>query len=235
MMSAAVVTVSTGRASLERTIQSVQNQTYPCKHYLALDGVVSFDEFVELKNKYPQSEVLWCSQTIGGPNLEGRRLLAAMSFLVKEDVVFFLNDDDWYEPDHVESLMEIIQDNCDWAYSHRKIYDQNGNYVCHDLCESLGEEHDVWNYPGHRFVETCSIAMVTSVMVRMAQLYWFPGYGPDRLFYHHAKELFPKFRGSKKATMCFTVDGNSASVKADFFLLGNQKMKERYPNGMPWL
>jgi glycosyltransferase involved in cell wall biosynthesis len=235
MMSAAVVTVSNGRKTLDRTIQSVVAQTHPCKHYLALDGIISFDEFVALKNKHPQSEVLWCSQKVGGPMLEGRRLLAAMSYLVKEDVIFFLNDDDWYEPDHVESLMKIIKSGCDWAYSHRQIYDQNGQYVCHDLCESLGEEHDVWNSPRHRFVETCSIAMKTEIMVQLAQVYWPAGYGPDRVFYHHAKQLFPNFRGSKKATMCFTVDGNDMSVKSDFFLLGNQHMKEKYPDGMPWL
>lgn len=235
MLTAAVVTITNGRDTLDRTVQSVYNQTRPCQHYLATDGIMSFDAFCGLKGRYPQSEVLWCSQKVGGPNLEGRRLLAAMSYLVKEDVVFFLNDDDWYEPEHVDSLMKIIEDGSDWAYSHRKIYDEQGNYICHDLCESLGEEHDVWNAPGHRFVETCSVAMKTEIMVRLAQVYWFIGWGPDRAFYHHAAKMFPHFKGSKKATMCFTVGGNETSVKADFFLEGNAHMQKLYPNGMPWL
>jgi hypothetical protein len=234
-MKAAVVTTTNGRASLRKATQSVYDQTRSCRHYIVTDGIMSFDDFAVMREAYPRSEMLWCSQKVGGKNLEARRLLAASSFLVKEDVVFFLNDDDWYEPDHVESLMRIIEDGNDWAYSHRKVFDQNGGYVCDDLCESLGEEHDIWDSPGQQFVETCSVACRTEMMVKLAQVYWPVGYGPDRTFYQIAKQLFPRFRGSKRATMCFTVGGNEMSVQKEFFLTGNADMKRRYPNGMPWL
>lgn len=234
-MSAAVVTTTNGRASLKKTVESVYNQTRACRHYIVTDGIMSLNDFAAMKDEYQNSETLWCSQKVGGKNLEARRLLAASSFLIKEDVIFFLNDDDWYEPDHVESLMQIIEDGNDWAYSHRKIYDEKGKYVCHDLCESLGEEHEIWNSPGEHFVETCSVACKTEMMVRLAQVYWPAGWGPDRVFYHYAKQMFPKFKGSKKATMCFTVGGNEMSVQKEFFLIGNEHMRQRYPNGMPWL
>jgi hypothetical protein len=235
MMTAAIVTTTNGRSSLRRTVESVYAQTRPAKHYIVTDGILSFERFAALRDEYPRSETMWCSQKVGGLNLEGRRLVAASSYLVKEDVVFFLNDDDWYEPTHVEELMRVIEEGNDWAYSHRKIFDQNGDYLCDDLCESIGEQHDIWNSPGNRFVETCSIAMRTEPMIRLAQVYWHPGYGPDRLFYHHAKQLFPRFRWSGGTTMCFTVGGNELSVQKEFFEMGNAYMRQKYPDGMPWL
>jgi len=235
MLSAAIVTTTSGRPCLKKTVESVDRQTYRVKHYIVTDGIMSFDEFCAMRQEYaaPHREFLWCSQKVGGLNLEARRLLGAMTFLVKEDVLFFLNDDDWYTPDHVESLMKIIEDGNDWAYSFRQIYDQDGKFVCLDECESLGEEHAPWN-GGENFIETCSIAMKTEAYMRLSQIYWHPGWGPDRVFYKHAKALFPKFRGSKRYTMCFRVGGNETSVQSSFFIQGNKFMQRKYPDGMPW-
>ena len=38
MKTVAVVTATTGRASLQQTMDSVAAQTYPCNHYVILDG-----------------------------------------------------------------------------------------------------------------------------------------------------------------------------------------------------
>jgi hypothetical protein len=214
----------------------VSEQTYPCRHYIFADGVLDLNAFLRLEWEYANEDtyVSWWSAKAGGKDLEGRRLLAAAGMMVKDDVIFVLNDDDWYEPDHVESLMGIIEGGCDWAYSFRKIYDEKGRFLFNDECESLGEEHWCWNSPGEHFAETCSVAMKTPAFRNLAVIYTVPGYGPDRAFYENAKKLYPKFKGSRKHTMCFRLGGNPGSVQKEFFDAGHKFMQNRYPNGMPW-
>lgn len=235
-LSAGVVTITSGRETLERCVESVRGQTYPCRQYIFADGVIDLNAFLQLEWKYASEEtyVSWWSARAGGKDLEGRRLLAAAGMMVKDEVLFVLNDDDWYEPDHVESLMEIINGGCDWAYSFRKIFDEKGKFLFDDECESLGEEHPCWNIPDENFAETCSIAMRTEKFRNLAVLYTVPGYGPDRVFYQHAKSLYPRFRGSRKHTMCFRLGGNPGSVQREYFEHGHRWMKEKYPAGMPW-
>lgn len=40
----AVVTSTIGRPELSLSIKSVQNQTYPCKHYIFVDGNIFWDK-----------------------------------------------------------------------------------------------------------------------------------------------------------------------------------------------
>lgn len=40
----AVVTSTIGRPELSLAIKSVQNQTYPCKHYVFIDGKIFWDK-----------------------------------------------------------------------------------------------------------------------------------------------------------------------------------------------
>ena len=162
-------------------------------------------------------------------------MYAAAPGLIDQDVILMLNDDDWFAPDHVESLVGLIErENLVWAYSHRKIHDADGAYLFDDVCESLGEAHDVWNIPGHRFVETCSIAMRTPAYVQCAQVFNWPSPVNDRVFYDTARRLFPRFGGTNRATINFRLGGNPGSVTREYFEAGNAAMLARYPKGLPW-
>jgi len=131
-------------------------------------------------------------------------------------------------------LMSIIEDGHDWAYSLMSVYDKDGSFLLDDICECLGEEHPAWN-TGETFAPTGSIAMRTKLFSSLAvAAYNKEGYGPDRTFYNLAKQVYPKFKGSKKHTHCFRLGGNDGSSNLAFFERGNQLMREKYPNGMPW-
>ena len=232
--SVAVVTVTSNRKELERTIQSINEQTYPCSHYLFTDGIISFDAYLEMAKKYRSDKrfvCYWDRKTGRG----GNHLTSAAPHLVTEDITFFVFDDDWYKPNHVESLVNIIKEGNDWAYSFRSIYDKNGDYLFDDICESLGEEHWSWNMEGHHFAETSSVAMKTQLYRNLSNCYQSKEWGPDRLFYQHAKQLYPKFKGSKQHTVCFRLGGNPGSVTKEFFEYGNQFILDKYNGQLPWV
>jgi glycosyltransferase involved in cell wall biosynthesis len=167
MKTAAVVTVTNGKRpeQLRKCMESIENQSYPCQHYILCDG--DWKVF----NKICQStsaKVCYWDATIGGDGWAGQHWLAAAPQLITEDVTFFCNDDDWYEQNHVQTIMEKIEQGYDWAYSFRKIHDEKGNFLLFDNCEALGEESSVWNIPNHHFVDWCMWGMKTPLLKQIA-------------------------------------------------------------------
>ena len=235
MKTAAVVTVTNGKRpwELSNCIASVKAQTYPVVHYIVCDE--GFNQYAELRRLYPELRICYWDGFVGGKDVEGRRLYAASALLVNEDVTFFCNDDDWYKPNHVQSIMAKIDEGYDWAYCLRSVYDKDGAYVPDDDCEALGELHDCWQAQGHRFVDWCMWGMKTENLKMIASVLAQPGWGGDRKFYATAKQVFPKFTWSGERTFCFRLGGNEYSVDRGFFEKGNYTMLQKYDNKLPWL
>jgi len=235
LKTAAVVTVTNGKRpwELSNCIASVKAQTYPVVHYIVCDE--GFNQYAELRRLYPELRICYWDNFVGGKDVEGRRLYAASALLVNEDVTFFCNDDDWYKPNHVQSIMAKIDEGYDWAYCLRSVYDKDGAYVLDDDCEALGELHDCWQAPGHRFVDWCMWGMKTENLKMIASVLAQPGWGGDRKFYATAKQVFPKFTWSGERTFCFRLGGNEYSVDRGFFEKGNYTMLRKYDNKLPWV
>jgi len=235
LKTAAVVTVTNGKRhwELANCIASVKAQTYPVVHYIVCDE--GFNQYAELRRLYPELRICYWDGFVGGKDVEGRRLYAASALLVNEDVTFFCNDDDWYKPNHVQSIMAKIDEGYDWAYCLRSVYDKDGAYVLDDDCEALGELHDCWQAQGHRFVDWCMWGMKTENLKMIASVLAQPGWGGDRKFYATAKQVFPKFTWSGERTFCFRLGGNEYSVDRGFFEKGNYTMLQKYDNKLPWV
>jgi GT2 family glycosyltransferase len=218
----------------------VSKQTYSkVKHLVVVDGAEhkhSFDFRYDLI-KTP-ADIVYLNENVGANGFYGHRIYAAFSHLVNSDYVFFLDDDNWYEPTHVESLVETLQSqSLDFAYSLRNIYERTDDgevrFVCQDNCESLGKwpiwfTHDNPQY----LVDTSSFAFKKDFIIQAASL-WHSGWGGDRRFLEAVKEQ-SKWNTSGKYTLNYRLDGNPNSVKAEFFLEGNEKQKERYGEVFPW-
>ena len=234
MKTAAVVTVTNGKRpwELSNCIASVKAQTYPVVHYIVCDE--GFNQYAELRRLYPELRICYWDNFVGGKDVEGRRLYAASAFLVNEDVTFFCNDDDWYKPNHVESIMTKMEQGYDWVYCLRSIYDKDAQYLFDDDCEALGELEDCWQATGHRFVDWCMWGMKTENLKMIASVLAQPGWGGDRKFYATAKQVFPKFTWSGERSFCFRLGGNEYSVTKDFFEKGNYTMLNKYNNQLPW-
>ena len=237
MKTAAVVTVTNGKrpGELLNCLMSVASQRgITPTHYILCDG--DFNTFVELRRIHANGCVKVCywDGKIGGNGYAGQRWLAAAPQLITEDVTFFCNDDDWFDPDHVKSIMDKIDEGYDWAYSLRSVYDKDGQFLFDDNCEALGELHDTWNIPGHRFVDWCMWGMRTDLLKQISIVLNNPSPQVDRMFYATAKQLFPKFVSTYKHTFNFRLGGH-CGVQKNFFEIGNQEILKRFNGNLPWI
>lgn len=138
--SVAVITSTIGRAELERAILSVQAQTYPCKHYVFVDGEQFAEQAKMILAKYPNVIATYLPMNTGAGGWTNSSINAIAPFLIKEEVICYLDDDNWYDPNHVEiGVKTLLDTGADYAYALRKFYDDKENYVSEDVTESIGE------------------------------------------------------------------------------------------------
>ena len=237
MKTAAVVTVTRGDRLQEliNCVNKIDLQTYPVTHYILCDGdSETFAKLHERFSYFVDASVCFWDAKIGGNGYAGQRWYAAAPQLITEDVTFFCNDDDWYSPDHVKSIMDKIDEGYDWAYSLRSVHDKEGNFLFDDNCEALGELHDTWNIPGHRFVDWCMWGMKTEYLKQLAILLNRPDPTVDRQFYQAATRIVPKFAATGKHTFHFRM-GGSCGVQPEFFIEGNKRILEKFDGKLPWI
>ena len=138
-MKVAVVTPTIASKTLQTCIDSVKNQTYSdIIHYVFIDGT-QYKTVANLAlEDAPKVSRVILEENVG-KGWYGHRVYAACSFLVNADAICYLDEDNWFEPNHIEKLVSKLQEGNPWAYSLRKIFDKDGNFLCEDNCESLGK------------------------------------------------------------------------------------------------
>ena len=231
-MKVAVVTPTIASDLLEQCVSSVDNQTYKnLTHYIFIDGCQYEPKAREILVGSSKTRVVELEENVG-KGWYGHRVYAACSFLVNADIICYLDEDNWYEPNHVEELVKAIETGAQWAYSLRKIYDKHGNYICDDNCESLGKWPIFFNDDAFH-IDTSSFAIRRDVAVNIGHA-WYGQWGADRQFFSNLKKFFPNFECTGKHSMCYRLDGNANSVTKDFFENGNKHTKEKYQSNYPW-
>jgi glycosyltransferase involved in cell wall biosynthesis len=234
-MKVAVVTPTIGSRHLIDCIESVQNQTYQnLTHYVFLDGKEYYEKIHPIlyeKSGKRTIQTVELEENVG-KGWYGHRVYAACSFLVNADIICYLDEDNWFEPCHVQKLVSKIEEGNDWVFSLRKIYDKEGNYLCEDNCESLGKWPVYFNNEVFH-VDTSSFAIKRDVAVRIGHA-WYGQWGADRQFFANLKNHFPKFNCSNSHTLCYRLDGNPNSVTQEFFEEGNRIQTQKYGEHFPW-
>jgi glycosyltransferase involved in cell wall biosynthesis len=232
MLKVAVVTPTIGSEHLTQCLESVEKQTYKnLTHYIFIDGCQYEPKVKELIRNYPKTKYVELEENVG-KGWYGHRVYSACSFLVNADIICYLDEDNWYEPCHVNKLVEKIQNGNDWAYSLRKIYDKQGEYLCNDNCESLGKWPVYFNNQVFH-IDTSSFAVKRDVAVRIGHA-WYGQWGADRQFFSNLSMHFPNFDCTHAHTLCYRLDGNPKSVTKDFFDQGNEVMTKKYGDKFPW-
>ena len=231
-MKVAVVTPTIASDLLEQCVSSVDNQTYKdLTHYIFIDGCQYEPKAREILVGSSKTRMIELEENVG-KGWYGHRVYAACSFLVNADIICYLDEDNWYEPNHVEELVKAIQTGAQWAYSLRKIYDKHGNYICDDNCESLGKWPIYFNNDAYH-IDTSSFAVRRDVAVNIGHA-WYGQWGADRQFFSNLKKFFPNFECTGEHSLCYRLDGNANSVTKDFFEEGNKYTKEKYQGNYPW-
>ena len=139
-----VVTPTIGTKDLKRCIESVQSQRLVgVEHLLVVDGPQYLGNVNEIKNACALDDipvhVMVLPFNVGEGGWCGHRVYAAIPFLLNFDYVAYLDEDNWYDPEHLELMHQaMLDEKADWAYSLRKIFDASQTFITNDDCESLG-------------------------------------------------------------------------------------------------
>ena len=234
-MKVAIVTPTIGSEHLEQCIQSVQKQTYTnLAHYIFLDGEEYFPRIhpkIIRVNASREIRLVAMEENVG-KGWYGHRVYAACSFLVNADVICYLDEDNWLEPNHVQTIVDKLEAGYDWVYSFRNIHDKDGEFICEDNCESLGK-WPVYVNPSVFHIDTSTFGVRRSVALAVGHA-WYGQWGADRQFFSALRKHFPNFEGTRQYTSNYRLDGNPNSVTKEFFLEGNQKTLEMCGGEYPW-
>jgi glycosyltransferase involved in cell wall biosynthesis len=233
--SVVVITPTIGSDKLADAIASVQNQTYGnVQHLLVLDGYQYLHKAPQVdRDNLKMIALPWNTGKTGG-DFYGHRIYAGVPHLVNAEYVFFLDEDNWYEPDHVASLVEVLDRGNDFAYSLRKIFNPDKSYVADDNCEALGKWPIYFTHHDPQYlIDTSSFAFKREFLQKTCHL-WHSGWGGDRKYFYSVLAGNPKWDTNYKHTLCYRLDGNPGSVNADFFVKGNAEQLKHYNGEFPW-
>ena len=230
-MSATVIIPTTGVPEVRKAIESVLNQSYDTTCYVVCDGEQFKGKVKLILDEYPTVKDCYLPINVGAKGFYGHRVYAAFTHLIDTEYVMYLDQDNWLEPNHVQSQIDTIkQKNLDWSYSLRKINSKEGEFVCNDDCESLGK----WQtYHGINHIDTNCYCLKTKVAIQLAQV-WHGGWGQDRVFLSAITQYFKNFDCTGDYTVNYRVDGGTGSVNSDFFINGNSVMNKKYNGVYPW-
>lgn len=236
-----VITPTTGAPELADCVWSVQQQDYPnVEHLVVVDGA-KYDDLARTAlwsvRDTKGLEILTLPYNTGEGGWYGGRVMAGMSYLVNHDYVMFLDQDNMIAPDHVSSLVRVIESGgYDWAYSLRKIYTKEGEFLCEDDCESLGW----WPIGGDEklgYLIDTSAYFFTNKFARATGHFWNWGWGGDRRYLQLVTESLghDNFACSGLSTLHYRLGGNDGSVKGEVFLQGNEAVRKMYGDKpLPW-
>lgn len=227
-----VITPTIGSTKLQDAIESVLGQTYEnVQHLVVIDGEKYKHNVLQYKSDTTKFTI--APENTGANGFYGHRIYAAYPHLINSDYIFFLDEDNWYEPNHVETLVKVLEQGNEFAYSLRKIFDEDKNYLCLDNCESLGKYPIFFSHDNPQYlVDTSSFAFHRDFLIRFSHI-WHHGWGGDRRFYNAVRSSRHDMSG--EYTLCYRLDGNTSSVKEDFFLQGNTLNYNHYEGKFPWL
>jgi glycosyltransferase involved in cell wall biosynthesis len=135
-MKAAVITPYHGESSavLQRCHKSVLDQTVDVRHILVSDGMAN----AEIDAWNVDHHLLPCAHDDAGAT--PRAMAALSAFSQGYEVVFFLDADNWYEPQHVQIMIDVLKESgADAAIGTRTIRSRDGTLMYVDTIESNGE------------------------------------------------------------------------------------------------
>lgn len=138
--SVVVVTATVGGEALRRCVNSVRSQRYPAvRQLVVVDGAQHATGVETALADADGVDVLVLPRNTGHSGHFGYRIYGAVPLLVDDDVVMYLDEDNWIDPDHVASVVATLTSTgAAWAYALRRIRAGDGSVICEDDCDSLG-------------------------------------------------------------------------------------------------
>lgn len=247
-----VVTPSVGSSHLRTAMRSVQVQTFRNLHHLIVIDGAEFTEAVrgiarEFEGGDRRFDVVELPFNTGGGKYRGHRIYAAFPFLVDADIILYLDEDNWYDADHVDHGVETLRrSSCDWTYALRRIVRPDGSQVCDDDSDSLGlwprcqtldlgsREAGAGNpfLAKYRYLVDTSCYVIRRHLGRSVADLWHYGHGADSIVADWLIRSAP-VAPVGRVTVNYRLGSRSSSPES-FFREGNQVMRRLYGGTFPW-
>lgn len=249
---AIIITPSVGTDYLIQATKSILNQTYKnVKHLIVADGstyLSTIQNMISLQNfsdeEMDRIIITSTPYNTGAGGWNGQKIYAAYPHLLTQDYILFLDEDNWLEPDHVKSLIEVIEKrNYDWAYSLRNVYTKEGNFVDKDCCESTGIWPIFWSLdkPENEkqyIIDTSAYCFKRNFIKNTCHMWHNGVWGEDRRYYHYVTQVMKhiNFGTTGLHTLNYRLDDNIDKKygSINFFKDGNEIVKKYYGGEYPW-
>ncbi len=163
---AAVIMPSTLRETIFKALESVFAQTDigPVQILIGIDidPENNIDSLCSFLESAPDNIAISLinpgystSQRHGGMHkaFDGGALRTILSFLANSPFLAYLDDDNWWEKNHLSSLISVIK-NKPWAFSHRNyVHQESQKILGRDVIESVGPGKGIYNQKVGGFVD----------------------------------------------------------------------------------
>ena len=160
-------------------------------------------------------------------------VFAGAPFLTRADWIFYLDDDNFFDSDHVASLMNLARENdLKWAYSLRRFVSQEGNAICDDDFRSLGH-WPVVGTDGHLVDNSC-YAVSRRLAQRMSLAWTAIPLVADRCFFMALERSGARYGCTGLSTVNYRIGTGSAQETPEHYLNLKDSVQGRYPGGFPW-
>jgi hypothetical protein len=217
------------RSQLLRSVRSVFEQDFQgtIQIMLGIDHAVGNREIIDLLlTECPENRKITVvdlgystSATRGGfySAVSGGALRTVLSYAANSRYLAYLDDDNWWAPNHISSLRQAI-DGVDWAFSLRWYVDPTSQKPLFiDEWESVGPDNGMYADLYHGFVDT------NCLMIDKRKCHWdLPawcialnkdGSGDDRVIYERLRRD-RSYAATGKATAFYVIQsGNSDDIR----------------------
>jgi hypothetical protein len=249
-MNAVVITPTTGIPELAKAMESTNSQ--PCEHWIVIDGAEHAQKVADIlaAGDYVNKKIILLPENTGRPKefwgelpesrykdreadrwFNGHRIYASMPFLINKPYVLFLDEDNWFEPNHINSMLEMMDyKDLDWVYCLRRLVDEDGVFIDYDNCDSLGVFANQMNV---NFVDMNCYMFKTEFLTKICQ-HLHIGHRADKILYRQAfanTSPYETIGCTGKYTVNYRI---SRADQANWFKEGNQLMHDLYKGNYPW-
>lgn len=238
-MKVSIITATTGNPLLGRNLRSVSNQTYKdIEHIIVTDGPEHNTKVTDIEPFDDRRYFMTLPFPTGKDRYNGHRIYGAATYLARGDYFIYLDDDNFLEPDHVQSCVDVIKQGKDWAYSLRNIVDKESKILCQDNCESLGKWPSVL-HPLDYFVDVNCYFLHKDIAVAISPVWYCKFREPgqpeiDRKIMSILRQHFGNYDCTYKYSVNYTVGNTALSVTPEFFVRGNVEMLRKHNGVLPW-
>ena len=160
-------------------------------------------------------------------------VFSGVSFLTRADWVFFLDDDNFYDPNHISSIMSMVKEHgLHWAYSLRRYVDKEGQPIADDNWCSLGYWPVIADTRYNLIDNSCYAVSLN--LAKACSLAWTDApYVGDRCFFRALHNTKTRVGCTGLSTVNYRV-GTGSGADPSELLISAEKAKKLYPGGFPW-